>query len=152
MEATNASRETRLAAAAPVPSILNVNVFAAPGKAMVGERPEPFGEPLVFDPTISILIFGNNDAVLVDAMTTVAEVRARADWIALHNRNLETIAITQAHFDHFYGLSFLMDHFPDPRAIAMPQTIAAMQISFIPQVEHLARRIFLDRWRMTHDA
>ena len=37
--------------------------------------------------------------VLVDAMTTVAEAEAVADWVALHNRNLETIYITQAQ-DH----------------------------------------------------
>jgi hypothetical protein len=34
---------------APAPSsTLNVNVLTAPGKAMVGERPKPFGEPLGF--------------------------------------------------------------------------------------------------------
>ena len=77
---------------------LGVNVFTAPGKAMVGERPKPFGEAFGFDPITSTLIFGEYDAVLVDAMTTVAEAEALADWIALHNRNLETIYITHAHF------------------------------------------------------
>ncbi len=32
--------------AAPITSkTLGVNVFTAPGKPMVGERPKPFGEP-----------------------------------------------------------------------------------------------------------
>jgi glyoxylase-like metal-dependent hydrolase (beta-lactamase superfamily II) len=84
-------------------SNLSVNVFTAPGKAMVGERPKPFGEALGFDPITSTLIFGENDAVLVDAMTTVAEAEALAAWIALHNRNLETIYITHAHFDHLWS-------------------------------------------------
>ncbi len=79
---------------------------------MVGERPKPFGEALGFDPITSTLIFGEYDAVLVDAMGTVAEAEALADWVALHNRNLETIYITHAHFDHFYGLSILLDRFP----------------------------------------
>ena len=57
-------------------STLSVNVFTAPGKAMVGERPKPFGEALGFDPITSTLIFGEYDAVLVDAMTTVAEANA----------------------------------------------------------------------------
>ena len=101
MDGTNGMTET-----VPVASnTLGVNVFTAPGKAMVGERPKPFGEALGFDPMTSTLIFVENDAVLVDAMTTVAEAEALADWIALHNRNLETIYITHAHFDHFYGLS-----------------------------------------------
>src|ERR1700721_933455 len=128
---------------APVASnTLSVNVFTAPGKAMVGERPKPFGEPLGFDPITSTLIFGEHDAVLVDAMTTVAEAEALADWVALHNRNLETIYITHAHFDHFYGLSILLDRFPNARAIATPRTLKAMQMSFTPPVERLARRLF----------
>ena len=109
---------------------LGVNVFTAPGKAMVGERPKPFGEALGFDPITSTLIFGEHDAVLVDAMGTVAEAEALANWVALHNRNLETIYITHAHFDHFYGLSILLDRFPGARAIATPKTLSAMQTSF----------------------
>src|SRR5580658_5839452 len=121
---------------------LSVNVFTAPGKTMVGERPKPFGEALGFDPITSTLIFGEYDAVLVDAMCTVAEAQALADWVALHNRNLETIYITHAHFDHFYGLSILLDRFPGARAIATPNAVNAMQSSFTPPVERLARRIF----------
>ncbi len=128
--------------AAITSSTLGVNVFTAPGKVMVGERPKPFGEPLGFDPMTSTLIFGEYDAVLVDAMTTVAEAQALGDWIALHNRNLETIYITHAHFDHFYGLSILLDRFPSARAIATPKTVNAMQMSFTPPVERLARRLF----------
>ena len=128
---------------APIPSsTLGVNVFTAPGKAMVGERPKPFGEAFGFDPMTSTLIFGEYDAVLVDAMTTVAEAEALADWIALHNRNLETIYITHAHFDHFFGLSILLDRFPGARAIATPETVNAMQPSFSPVVERLARTLF----------
>jgi glyoxylase-like metal-dependent hydrolase (beta-lactamase superfamily II) len=128
---------------APITSnALSVNVFTAPGKAMVGERPKPFGEALGFDPATSTLIFGEYDAVLVDAMTTVAEAEALADWIALHNRNLETIYITHAHFDHFYGLGILLDRFPGARAIATPNAVNAMQSSFSPPVERLARRLF----------
>ena len=52
--------------------------------------------------------------MLVDAMTTVAEAEAFAAWVALHNRNLETIYITHAHFDHFYGLSVSARPFPGP--------------------------------------
>ena len=142
MAGTNGSKETAGVAAPAPSSTLSVNVFTAPGKAMVGERPRPFGEALGFDPITSTLIFGDYDAVLVDAMTTVAEAEALADWIALHNRNLETIYITHAHFDHFYGLGVLLDRFPGARAIATPKTVAAMQMAFTPPVERLARRMF----------
>lgn len=84
---------------------------ATPGKAIVGERPEPFGEAFGLDRITSTLIFGEHDAVLVIAMMMVAESEAIAEWVALHNRNLETIYLTQAHFDHFDGLSILLDRF-----------------------------------------
>src|SRR5277367_1303021 len=142
MNSTNGLQEAAPVTAPMASSALSVNVFTAPGKAMVGERPKPFGEALGFDPITSTLIFGEYDAALVDAMTTVAEAEAVADWIALHNRNLETIYITHAHFDHFYGLSILLDRFPGARAIATPKTVNAMQSSFTPPVERLARRLF----------
>jgi hypothetical protein len=95
MDGTNGLKETTRVTAPVASSTLSVNVFTAPGKAMVGERPKPFGEPLGFDPITSTLIFGEHDAVLVDAMGTVAEAEALADWVALHNRNLQTIYITR---------------------------------------------------------
>src|SRR5579871_1972755 len=142
MDRTNGQKETTGATVPEASNTLGVNVFTAPGKAMVGERPKPFGEALAFDPITSTLIFGEYDAVLVDAMTTVAEAEALADWVALHNRNLETIYITHAHFDHFYGLSVLLDRFPGARAIATPKTVNAMQLYLSPPVQQLARRLF----------
>src|SRR5580698_2857463 len=142
MDAANGLKETTRVTTPVASNRLGVNVFTAPGKAMVGERPRPFGEPLGFDPITSTLIFGEHDAVLVDAMMTVAEAEALADWVGLHNRNLETIYITHGHFDHFYGLSILLDRFPAARAIATPKTVNAMQMSFTPTVERLARRLF----------
>ena len=142
MHGANELKETTRVTAPVASNTLSVNVFTAPGKAVVGERPKPFGEALGFDPITSTLIFGEHDAVLVDAMITVAEAEALADWVALHNRNLETIYITHGHFDHFYGLSILLDRFPGARAIATPNTVNAMQMSFIPTVERLARRLF----------
>ena len=93
----------------------------------MGERPRPFGPPLAFDPGTSTLIFGENDAVLVDTLTTVAEADALASWVALHHRNLTTIYITHGHIDHYAGLSVLLQRFPDARAIATPKSVALMQ-------------------------
>src|ERR1700728_2225522 len=142
MVVTNELKDAARVTAPVALNTLSVNVFTAPGKTMVGERPKPFGEAFGFDPITSTLIFGEYDAVLVDAMGTVAEAEALANWIALHNRNLETIYITHAPFDHFYRLSILLDRLPSARAIATPNTLNAMQMSFTPTVERLARRMF----------
>src|SRR5580692_653603 len=127
MDSTSGLKEATRVTEPVSSNTLSVNVFTAPGKTMVGERPRPFGEPFGFDPITSTLIFGEYDAVLVDAMGTVAEAEALADWVARHDRNLKTIYITHAHFDHFYGLSVLLDRFPSARAIATPKALAAMQ-------------------------
>src|SRR5437763_16738138 len=106
MDGTNGLKETTL----------SVNVFTAPGKAMVGDRPKPFGEAFGVDRITSTLIFGEYDAVLVAPMKTVAEAEALADRIALDNRNLAPSYITQRHFDHFFGLRLLPDRRPRHRA------------------------------------
>jgi hypothetical protein len=64
MDATKELKETTRVSAPVTSKTLSVNVFTAPGKAMVGERPRPFGEALGFDPVTSTLIFGEHDAVL----------------------------------------------------------------------------------------
>src|SRR5262245_30900559 len=106
---------------------LSINVFTAPEKAMVGERARPFGPPPAWDPITSTLIFGETDAVLVDTLTTTAEAEALASWVALHNRNLTTIYITHGHFDHYAGLSVLLQRFPEARAIATPKSVELMR-------------------------
>ncbi|MCW2649170.1 MAG: hypothetical protein JWR32_146 [Mycobacterium sp.] len=125
------------------PKRLGVNVFTAPAKAVVGERPRRFGEPLGWDPITSTLIYGEYDAALVDTLTTVAEATALADWVALHHRNLTTIYITHGHFDHFFGLSVLLNRFPDARAIATPKSVQLMHQQLEPAtLDHVFRR----RW------
>ncbi|BBZ26651.1 MBL fold metallo-hydrolase [Mycolicibacterium madagascariense] len=118
---------------------LDFHVFTAPEKAVVGERPRPFGPPLGWDPITSTLIFGERDAVLVDTLTTIAEAEALAAWVALHNRNLTTIYITHGHFDHFYGLSVLLEHFPDAKAIATPKSVELMHEQAIPLRDFFSR-------------
>jgi glyoxylase-like metal-dependent hydrolase (beta-lactamase superfamily II) len=124
------------------PKRLGVNVFTAPGKAVVGERPRPFGDPLEWDPITSTLIYGEYDAVLVDTLTTVAEAEALADWVALHHRNLKFIYVTHGHFDHFFGLSVLLNRFPDARAIATPKSVEVMH----QQLESGVLDRFARRW------
>src|SRR3954447_11666428 len=99
---------------------LGVNVFTAPEKAVVGERPIPIGPPMAWDAGTSTLLFGERDAVLIDALTTSAEAEALADWVALHHRNLTTIYITHGHADHFTTPNVLLQRFLEARGVAPP--------------------------------
>jgi len=83
MDSAKGLKETMSLTAPRASNTLSVNVFAAPGKAVVGGRPKPFGEALGLDPITSTLVFGEYDAVLVDVMTPVAEAEALANWVTL---------------------------------------------------------------------
>ncbi len=63
-------------------STLSVNVCTAPEKALVAGRARPFGPPSAWDLMTSTLVFGESDAVLVDALTTAAKAEALASLSA----------------------------------------------------------------------
>jgi len=64
--------------------MFSVNVFKAPGKTMVGERPKPFGEAL--GPDHSNLRRVRRGAG--GPMGKVAEAEALANWVALHQAEI----------------------------------------------------------------
>jgi len=105
---------------------LRYDVFVAPENPFTAPPPT-VGDPPAWDPKTSTLVFGACDAVLVDALTTVREATALADWVALHDRRLTTIYITHGHGDHWLGLSVLLDRFPDARAVATAGTVRQMR-------------------------
>jgi glyoxylase-like metal-dependent hydrolase (beta-lactamase superfamily II) len=76
------------------PSIPVVTTDFAPGEQ---ERPWP--------PISSTLIYGSQDAVVVDSFITLEQARAQADWIGSTGKNLTTIYATHGHGDHFFGAS-----------------------------------------------
>ena len=112
---------------------LSYDVFVAPSKPFAAPPPR-FGDPQAWDPVTSTLIFGARDAALVDALMTVREATALADWVALHDRRLTTIYITHGHGDHYLGLSVLLDRFPTARAVATAATVEQMRTQTTPQV------------------
>ena len=79
---------------------LKWDLFLTPGIPVVTrDRPKGVEESL-FQAMASTLIYGERDAVLVDAFLTVEQAKALADWVASKNRNLTTIYITHGHGDH----------------------------------------------------
>lgn len=66
----------------------------------------------------SVVIMGEDSAVLVDAQFTAANATALADVITATGRTLECILITHFHPDHLLGLPILLERFPDAKAYA----------------------------------
>ena len=78
------------------------------------------------------LIWGETDAVLVDTFLSDRHNAELADWIESKGRTLRTIYLTHAHPDHFFGLTLLLERFPEARAVATRNVVAAMEITSSP--------------------
>ena len=87
------------------------------------------------------LIYGEQEALLVDTFLSDPQTAELADWIAATGMRLSTIYITHAHPDHFFGLKLLRDRFPSARAVALPQVVESMRRALAPDsVESWQRR------------
>jgi glyoxylase-like metal-dependent hydrolase (beta-lactamase superfamily II) len=84
-------------------------------------------------PTSATLIYGQKDAVLVDALLTVEQVNALVEWVVASGKNLTTIYVTHGHGDHFFGLAALLDRFPDAKGVAAPDTVKVMRQQASPE-------------------
>ena len=74
-------------------------------------------------PTSATLIFGQRDAVLVDAFLTIEQAAALGEWVAASGKNLTTIYVTHGHGDHCFGIGTLLNRFPKARAVATPEVV-----------------------------
>jgi glyoxylase-like metal-dependent hydrolase (beta-lactamase superfamily II) len=72
----------------------------------------PDGSTRMWSPITSTLIYGAQDAVLVDPPLTVAQAADVGDWIDASCRWLRQIYITHGHGDHWFGAMSLLDRFP----------------------------------------
>ena len=92
----------------------------------------PGKEDLAWVTNTVTLIYGERDAVLVDTFLSVQHSKELVDWVVESGKNLTTIYVTHAHGDHFFGLKFLLDRFPNARAFATASVVAAMQNQIKP--------------------
>lgn len=80
------------------------------------------------------LLWGEHEAVLVDTFLSDAQTTEIADWIESKGRILRTIYLTHAHPDHFFGLTLLLKRFPEARAVARQNVVAAMRLQSSAEV------------------
>lgn len=113
---------------------LGWSTYVAGSKPVVADHLPPGESGEAWSPTSSTLIYGERDAVLVDALLTRDEGAALADWVEATGKNLTTIYITHGHGDHFFGAQPILDRFPQARLVATPGV-----------VEHMREQVG-DRW------
>src|SRR5579864_4431801 len=93
----------------------------------------PGKEQWTWVPTSATLIFGQRDAVLVDAFLTIEQAAALVEWVAASGKNLTTIYITHGHGDHFFGIGAVLNRFPKAGAVATPAVVESMRRQASPE-------------------
>jgi glyoxylase-like metal-dependent hydrolase (beta-lactamase superfamily II) len=106
---------------------LGWSTYVAGSKPVVADHLPPGESGEAWSPTSSTLIYGERDAVLVDALLTRDEGAALADWVEASGKNLTTIYITHGHGDHFFGAQPILDRFPQARLVATPGVVEHMR-------------------------
>jgi glyoxylase-like metal-dependent hydrolase (beta-lactamase superfamily II) len=112
---------------------LSWDVFVTPSIPTVTTDLPPGTKQGMWSPISSTLIYGQRDAVLVDAFITVEQAGALVDWVAASGKNLTTIYVTHGHGDHFFGIGALLDRFPHARAVARPDVVKVMHQQASPE-------------------
>lgn len=115
------------------PTRLTWDVYVAPPEPTVTNDLPPGAQQRLWSPIAATLISGEHDAVLVDALLTVGQAGNLADWVAAHGKHLAAVYLTHGHSDHWFGLSVILEHFPDARAFALPAVIERMRQNASPE-------------------
>jgi glyoxylase-like metal-dependent hydrolase (beta-lactamase superfamily II) len=110
---------------------LSWDVFVTPLELEmpVGDDLPPGQQHRTWSPISATLIMGERDAVLVDPLMTTTQAEALARWVKATGKNLTTVYATHGHGDHFFGLSVVLDRFPQARALATPSVVERMRQS-----------------------
>ena len=100
---------------------LQMEVFTSPTRVIGGDSHR------TFPPVTSTLIFGDEDAVLVDAQFMREDVQALGDTIEGTGRRLVAIFITHGHGDHYLGAGRLAERFSGAKIVATPGVVSYIE-------------------------
>jgi glyoxylase-like metal-dependent hydrolase (beta-lactamase superfamily II) len=106
--------------------LLSYDVFVSDGVRRASGK-LPNGEPIMSSPVSSTLIYGEQDAVLVDAPFTRDQIQKVGDWIEQSGKRLAHIYVTHGHGDHWFGTAQLLQRFPGATLYATEGTIEVMR-------------------------
>jgi glyoxylase-like metal-dependent hydrolase (beta-lactamase superfamily II) len=71
----------------------------------------------------STLLYGERDAILVDATQLLSDAHRLAAEIILTRKNLTHVYVSHFHPDHHFGLAVLEQAFPNAKIVALPSVV-----------------------------
>jgi glyoxylase-like metal-dependent hydrolase (beta-lactamase superfamily II) len=71
----------------------------------------------------STLLYGERDAVLIDATQLLSDAHMMTAELILMRKNLTHIYVSHFHPDHHFGLAVLKDAFPQAKIVALPSVV-----------------------------
>jgi glyoxylase-like metal-dependent hydrolase (beta-lactamase superfamily II) len=102
------------ALAAP-PSQLHVQVFTSPPEGIAVN---------------STLVYGDKDAILIDAQFRLSDAHRLVAMILESKKNLTTVYVTHPHPDHYFGLVVIRQAFPNAKFVALPRVVERIKASW----------------------
>ncbi|MEB4673165.1 MBL fold metallo-hydrolase [Enterobacteriaceae bacterium G50] len=92
----------------------------------------------------STIIYGDKDAMLVDAQFTIANAhRLLAELIEL-NKNVKYVFLTHLHPDHYLGLEVIMQRYPDAEVIAFKKTADDINSAYDFKIDYWGNTVLKD--------
>ncbi|MFE1195531.1 MBL fold metallo-hydrolase [Streptomyces olivaceoviridis] len=107
-------------------SRLHYEVLVTPGAPRAGAKTLPTGEPIVSSPVSTVLVYGEEEAVLIDPPFLDFQIAQVRDWVAASGKRVRYVFSTHGHGDHWFGTAALLPGFPGARVHATPGTIEVM--------------------------
>jgi glyoxylase-like metal-dependent hydrolase (beta-lactamase superfamily II) len=89
----------------------------------------------------SVIVTGKTDAALIDAQWTLSNAHRVVAEILETGKYLQTIYVTHAHPDHYFGLGPVAEAFPKARVIALPSVARTINKQFFGKIEHWEKTI-----------
>ena len=76
----------------------------------------------------STFVYGERDAVLIDASQCLSDSHKMAAEIILSRRNLTHIYVSHFHPDHHFGVEVLKAAFPQAKVVALPTEVKSKEV------------------------
>lgn len=89
----------------------------------------------------SVIVYGKQDAVLIDAQFTLADAEIVAQEIKNSGKKLTTIYVSHGDPDFYFGLEIFKKYFPEVTAYASPATVEHIKATAQKKLEVWGERL-----------